>query len=98
MAQDPKTWQAAFKANPAPLEADGNITDEALREEICKYGDLCSITYNNFIKDAKALESFSGAAPNAAAHKKVGDYRFEPSELMRIPAGPGAAQVRPLFM
>jgi hypothetical protein len=77
------------------LDADGPIRNGDLIEEICKCGDLCEITYNNFLNNDDALKQFKEADPSQAAGKKVGDYKFSPGEVMSCPAGIGPAEVRP---
>eukprot|EP00884_Botryococcus_braunii_P016052 jgi/Botrbrau1/312/Bobra.0022s0275.1 len=86
--KDPKTWKGAFKPALGLLEADGPITHDALREEICKYGDFVNLTYQNFwstkdVKDYMIHHEFQkGCKPPLAGARK-----FCPNELMGVPPG-----------
>ena len=60
------------------------------------YGDLCQITYNNFIRDKAALAAVSeGLSDEQKAMRGafqtgcplLGGFRYLPSELMQLPAG-----------
>lgn len=79
-----------------PLEPDGPITNGDLINEVCKCGDLCEITYNNFLNNDKTLSTFKDATkanPILAKHKKVGDFKYGPNEVMKLPAGTGPTEV-----
>ena len=60
------------------------------------YGDLCQITYNNFIRDKAALAAVSeGLSDEQKAMRGafqtgcplLGGFKYLPSELMQLPAG-----------
>ena len=64
--------------------------------QVFMYGDLCQMTYNNFIRDKPALAAVSaGLSEEQKAIRGafqtgcplLGGFKYLPSELMQLPAG-----------
>ncbi len=65
--------------------------------QVFLYGDLCEITYNNYVHNKEELEAVmkqleaSGKAEERAGSVLggvwVGGFKYGPSELMALPAG-----------
>ena len=63
--------------------------------QIFMYGDLCQMTYNNFIRDSKALDAVKGGLSDEQKAMRsvfqtgcplLGGFKYLPSELMQLPA------------
>ncbi|KAK9842002.1 hypothetical protein WJX81_003660 [Elliptochloris bilobata] len=100
--KDPKVWEASFMPpSQGPLSAAGPITNEELKKEICKYGDLCQITYDNFINNETTLKTLwkndrqrcEKRAESVLGPYKVGNFIYEPNEVMQLPPGMQPSQL-----
>ena len=76
--------------------------------QVFMYGDLCQITYNNYIRDREALNAVKdGLSDEQKAMRGafqtgcplLGGFKYLPSELMQLPAEnlpmPAVEQVLP---
>eukprot|EP00884_Botryococcus_braunii_P002039 jgi/Botrbrau1/11836/Bobra.0175s0001.1 len=83
-ARDVNPWEGAFTPVADPWKADGPITSDALKAEICKCVDFVNLTYANFWSAddvAKYKPEAGGKAPTA------GSNRFGPNELLKALPG-----------
>ncbi|KAK9842083.1 hypothetical protein WJX81_007691 [Elliptochloris bilobata] len=98
-AEDPVQWKKAFELpedTSNPLAPFGPITDKQLLAAVFMYGDLCQLTYDNYIRNGATLDALVETLTDSqkAARKAfqpdsplVGGYKYLPSELMAVPAG-----------
>eukprot|EP00884_Botryococcus_braunii_P015930 jgi/Botrbrau1/301/Bobra.0022s0267.1 len=77
--QDLNPWEGAFTPVADPWKADGPITSDALKAEICKCVDFVNLTYANFWSSddvAKYKPEIGGVAT------KPGGHKFGPNDLL----------------
>ena len=63
--------------------------------QVFKYGDLCQMTYDNYIRDGDALAAVKAGLSNEQERMRsafqtgcplLGGFKYLPSELMELPA------------
>ena len=91
-------WERAFK--PADeheswaTRKSGPIEDKAVRRKLLLCGDLCELTYNNFLASQQDVDAFMAQDPHAPNNLAPGMPKWTPRALMERPPGRTVDEVR----